>query len=120
VTDTTVVVVSYNTRDLALEALAAARAAAAGLDATILLADNGSTDGTPAAVRAAFPEVTVLENPDNPGYGAAINRAAAARPAGHLCALNADVVLAPGSLGTLRRFRCTSRVRPGRAVPHVS
>jgi GT2 family glycosyltransferase len=104
VTDTTVVVVSYNTRDLALEALAAARAAAAGLDATILLADNGSTDGTPAAVRAAFPEVTVLENPDNPGYGAAINRAAAARPAGHLCALNADVVLAPGSLRTLRRF----------------
>ncbi|MBI4345312.1 MAG: glycosyltransferase family 2 protein, partial [Elusimicrobia bacterium] len=94
----------YNTRDLALETLAAARAAAAGLDAAILAADNGSTDGTPAAVRAAFPDVTVLENPDNPGYGAAINRAAAARPAKHLCALNADVVLAPNGLRALRRF----------------
>lgn len=102
--DTTVIVVSYNTRDLALEALAAARAAAAGLDAAILVADNGSTDGTPTAVRAAFPDVTVIENPDNPGYGAAINRAAAARPARHLCALNADVVLAPDGLRALRRF----------------
>jgi GT2 family glycosyltransferase len=103
-TDTTVVVVSYNTRDLALEALAAARVAAAGLDAAVLVADNGSTDGTPAAVRGAFPDVTVLENPDNPGYGAAINRAAAARPARHVCALNADVALAPDGLRALRRF----------------
>ncbi len=103
-TDTAVVVVSYNTRPLALEALAAARAAAAGLDAALLLADNGSTDGTPAAARAAFPDVMVLENRDNPGYGAAINRAAAARPTRYLCALNADVVLAPDCLRLLRGF----------------
>ena len=103
-TDTAIVVVSYNTLHLALEALAAARAAAAPRDAALLLADNGSTDATPAAARAEFPEVTVLENPDNPGYGAAINRAAAARPAAYLCALNADVVLAPDCLRILRGF----------------
>ena len=103
--DTVVIVVSYNTRALTLAAVASARAATAGLDARVIVADNGSADGTAAAVRAAYPDVTVLENPDNPGYGAAINRAAATTSSSHLCAMNADVVLEPGSLAMLRRDR---------------
>lgn len=99
--DTTVVVVSYNTRELTLRAVAAARAAAP--DATVLVADNGSSDGTVDAVRATFPNVEVLEHPDNPGYGAAVNRAVAARDATWLCALNADVELRPDTVRTLRR-----------------
>jgi len=102
--DTGVIVVSYNTRELTLQAVAAARKATAGLDARVIVADNGSTDGTAAAVHAADPEVTVLVNPDNPGYGAAVNRAAAAQPSRHVCAMNSDVVLEPESLVTLRRF----------------
>jgi len=119
--DTAVIVVSYNTRDLTLQAVASARTAAAGLDARIIVADNGSVDGTVQAVRAAHPEVAVLENPDNPGYGAAINRAAAAQRSTHLCAMNADVVLEPDSLVTLRRFLATNRgcglVGPALAYP---
>jgi GT2 family glycosyltransferase len=103
-TDTAVIIVSYNTRELTLQAVAAARKATVGLDARVIVADNGSTDGTAEAVRAADPEVTVLVNPDNPGYGAAVNRAAAAWPSAHVCAMNADVVLEPESLLTLRRF----------------
>jgi len=119
--DIVVVVVSYNTRALTLAAIASARAAAAGLDARVIVADNGSADGTAAAVRAAYPDVTVLENPDNPGYGAAINRAAATTSSSHLCAMNADVVLEPGSLAMLRRFLVTNRgcavVGPALAYP---
>jgi GT2 family glycosyltransferase len=103
-TETTVVVVSYNTRELTLKALASARVATDGRDAVIVAADNGSGDGTCAAVRAAFPDVVLLENPDNPGYGPAINRAAALHPAVYLCAMNADVALAPASLRTLRAY----------------
>src|SRR5437870_642258 len=102
-TDTLVIIVSYNTRELTLQAVAAARKAAAGLDARVVVADNGS-DGTAQAVRAADPEVTVLVNADNPGYGAAVNRAAAAQRSAYVCAMNADVVLEPESLVTLRRF----------------
>jgi len=103
-TDTAVIVVSYNTRELTLQAVAAARKAAAGLDARVIVADNGSTDGTAQAVRAADSEVRVLVNPDNPGYGAAINRAASAEPAAYVCAMNADVELEPQCLATLRRY----------------
>ena len=119
--DTAVIVVSYNTRDLTLQAVASARKATDGLDARVIVADNGSADGTVGAVRAAYPEVTVLENPDNPGYGAAINRAASAQRSTHLCAMNADVVLEPGSLLKLRRFLAMNRscglVGPALAYP---
>ena len=66
--DLTVIVVGYNTRALTLQAVAAARKATAGLDARVIVADNGS-DGTAEAVRDADPDVTVLVNADNPGYG---------------------------------------------------
>jgi N-acetylglucosaminyl-diphospho-decaprenol L-rhamnosyltransferase len=103
VIDTLVIIVSYHTRELTLQAVAAARKAAAGLDARVVVADNGS-DGTAQAVRAADPEVTVLVNADNPGYGAAVNRAAAAHRSAYVCAMNADVVLEPACLATMRRF----------------
>ncbi|MGH7347995.1 MAG: glycosyltransferase family 2 protein [Candidatus Rokuibacteriota bacterium] len=119
--DTAVIVVSYNTRELTLQAVASARKAAAGLDARVIVADNGSADGTVSAVRDADPDVTVLVNPDNPGYGAAVNRAAAAHRATYICAMNADVVLEPESLATLRRFLDANRgyglVGPALAYP---
>jgi GT2 family glycosyltransferase len=119
-TDTLVIIVSYNPRELTLQAVAAARKAAAGLDARVVVADNGS-DGTAQAVRAADPEVTVFVNPDNPGYGAAVNRAAAAQRSAHVCAMNADVVLEPACLATLRRFLDANRdcalVGPSLAYP---
>jgi GT2 family glycosyltransferase len=102
--DTTVIVVSYNTRDLTLQAVTAARRASADLSAQVVVVDNGSRDGTCEAVRAAHAEVPVLSYPDNPGYGAALNRACLAFPASFLCALNGDVLLDPDSLITLRRF----------------
>jgi GT2 family glycosyltransferase len=98
-----VIIVGYNTRELTLQAVASARKATAGLDACIVVADNGS-DGTAAAVREADPGVTVLVNADNPGYGAAVNRGAAAQRSAYLCAMNADVVLEPEGLATLLGF----------------
>ena len=102
-TDLTAIIVGYNTRALTLRAVASARKATTGLDARVVVADNGS-DGTAAAVREMDPEVTVLVNADNPGYGAAVNRAAAAQRSAYVCAMNADVVLEPESLATLLRF----------------
>jgi N-acetylglucosaminyl-diphospho-decaprenol L-rhamnosyltransferase len=61
----------------------------------VVVVDNGSSDGSVAAVRADFPEVTVLELGENLGFGAALNRAVAAHPADGVALLNADVECAP-------------------------
>jgi len=43
----------------------------------VILVDNSSTDGTSAHTRSGFPEVRVLENGENLGFGPACNRGAA-------------------------------------------
>ena len=57
VADLSVVIVSWNTRELLLRCLAALDAAAGGLRVDSIVVDNGSTDGTPEAVQACFTEV---------------------------------------------------------------
>jgi GT2 family glycosyltransferase len=60
------VVVTYNRRELLLEALAAVQAQSRAPDAVIVV-DNASTDGTAAAVRARFPAVRLAELARNTG-----------------------------------------------------
>ena len=65
---------------------------------SILVSDNGSRDGTVAAIRARFPGIEVIENMENLGYAAGHNRAVARGAFDWFLALNADVVLAPDFL----------------------
>jgi rhamnopyranosyl-N-acetylglucosaminyl-diphospho-decaprenol beta-1,3/1,4-galactofuranosyltransferase len=60
------VVVTYNRRQLLLEALAAVQAQSRPADAVIVV-DNASTDDTPAAVRQHYPSVQLAELARNTG-----------------------------------------------------
>jgi len=72
----------------------------------VVVVDNASQDGTPAAVRAAFPEpfVFVVENGANLGFAAGNNvglRHALAEGYDYALLLNNDTEVAPDMLGTL-------------------
>jgi N-acetylglucosaminyl-diphospho-decaprenol L-rhamnosyltransferase len=67
----------------------------------VVVVDNGSSDGSVAAVRADFPEVTLLELGANLGFGPALNRAVAAHPADRIVLLNSDVECEPGFCAAL-------------------
>jgi len=97
-------VVSFNTRYLTLRCLEATRVAGIGHDFAFTLVDNGSTDGTIEAVRRAHPEWGIVLAPENPGYGAALNRAFKSSPGRFYLALNSDVVLHPDALRHLCDF----------------
>src|SRR5438034_349247 len=66
--DISVVVLSWNTRDLTLSALRSVEAAVAPLRGEAVCVDNASRDGTAAAVREALPGVRVIENAENLGF----------------------------------------------------
>jgi hypothetical protein len=69
-----------------------------------LVVDNGSTDGSVAAIRAAYPEVELLETGENLGYAGGNNvgiRHALAQGADYILVLNNDVTLAPDCLSRL-------------------
>lgn len=63
--------------------------------AEVVLVDNGSGDDSVAVARRELPEVKVLELGENLGFGPALNRAVAARPAEALILLNDDAVPEP-------------------------
>lgn len=102
--DLTVVVVSWNTRDLVLDCLAAIDAAAAPYTVETIVVDNASADGTVEAVRERFPAVRVIANPTNTGFTHANNQALALAKGRFFLLLNSDAEARPGSLATMIRY----------------
>jgi N-acetylglucosaminyl-diphospho-decaprenol L-rhamnosyltransferase len=70
---------------------------------TVVIADNGSTDGAPEEAVERFPGTRLLRTGANLGYGTAVNRAVATVSAAQEFVLiaNPDVVWAPGSIDAL-------------------
>jgi N-acetylglucosaminyl-diphospho-decaprenol L-rhamnosyltransferase len=97
----TVAIVSFNTRDLLLRCLGSLAGDVKAGRARVVVVDNGSSDGSVDAVRAGAPWAEVIERPDNPGFGAAVNLVARHSDSPWLVAANADVALAPGALREL-------------------
>jgi rhamnopyranosyl-N-acetylglucosaminyl-diphospho-decaprenol beta-1,3/1,4-galactofuranosyltransferase len=101
------VIVTYNRRELLLEALAAVRAQQRSPDAVIVV-DNASTDGTVTAVRARFPSARLTELDTN--YGGAGGFAcgmaqALADGADLIWAMDDDTIPEPGALAALLAAR---------------
>jgi rhamnopyranosyl-N-acetylglucosaminyl-diphospho-decaprenol beta-1,3/1,4-galactofuranosyltransferase len=103
----TAVVVTYNRRDLLLEALAAIHKQSRAADAVIVV-DNASADGTAATVRSQFPGVHLAELTRNWGgaggfaYGISL---ALAGGADLLWLMDDDTVPEPGALRALLAAR---------------
>jgi GT2 family glycosyltransferase len=70
----------------------------------IILVDNGSTDGTPEAIRAAYPELNIIENGQNLGFAEGNNvglRRALGGNADYIFLLNNDTAVDRAMIGTL-------------------
>jgi hypothetical protein len=68
------------------------------LEHEIIVADNGSTDGSREMCRMRFPEVKVLDNGANLGFAAANNRGFAVATGETVLLLNSDTRVLPGAL----------------------
>ena len=62
----------------------------------VIVVDNASQDGTVELVRSEFPEVTLVELPDNLGFGRAVNAGVRAGEGDAIVLVNNDVLVAPG------------------------
>jgi len=101
----TVILVNWNGREdtlACLRSLAAIDYPRDRLD--VVVVDNASSDGSVAAVREAFPDVTVVENAANERFARANNQGldiARARGADYALLLNNDTEVAPDFLARL-------------------
>jgi N-acetylglucosaminyl-diphospho-decaprenol L-rhamnosyltransferase len=93
-----------NNRELLLDCLASLEAAARETTLQTIVIDNASTDGSADAVRAAYPDVEVVERDRRHGFGANHNQAIARSRGRYVFILNEDTVLHEGALDRMRRF----------------
>lgn len=98
--DLTVVVVTHEGPELAVRALRTARERRGPIDVQWLVVDAGSSDGTPDAIEAAFPDLTVDRRP-NVGFAAANNLALAHATGRWVLLLNPDMEVVSGTLADL-------------------
>jgi len=108
-----VVVVSYNTRDLTRRCLLSVEEHARDIPHEIILVDNASADGSAGMVRDEFPAVRLLANTDNRGFAAANNQAFALAEGRYVLLLNPDTEIRDDAL---RRVLDFAESRPDAGV----
>ncbi len=103
--DVSIIVVSYNTRDMTLECLRSIFRETRLIDFEIIVIDNASTDGSADAITAEFGEsVLLLASSENLGFAAGNNMAATKAKGDMLLLLNPDTVVLNEALDHLYAF----------------
>ena len=102
--DVSVIVVSWNTRDLLARCLRSVCDALDGLSVETMVVDNASTDGSVGMVRECYPDVKLIANSENLGFVRANNQALAVSQGKYVLLLNSDAALLPGALEHMVRF----------------
>ena len=99
--DLSVVIVSYNTRDLLRDCLRSLRESD-GLALEVIVVDNNSSDGSARMTREAFPEAILLHQARNSWYCGGNNIGIARASAEYVLLLNPDTQVAPDALRRMR------------------
>ena len=94
-------IVAYHNRGEILECLKSVTERTKDVELKLFVSDNGSDDGTPAAVRAAFPDVTVIENGANLGFGAGHNKVLPLLSSRYHVMINPDITLEEDAIGKM-------------------
>lgn len=113
-----IIVVSYNTREMTLECLRSVQAESR-LPYELIVVDNTSTDGSAEAIAEEFPDITLLAENENHGFAKANNIAAARAQGEYVLLLNPDTVVLDKAIDKLVAFaedRPDARVWGGRTL----
>jgi N-acetylglucosaminyl-diphospho-decaprenol L-rhamnosyltransferase len=99
-----VVIATWNTRDLVCGALAALEQARCHVPVEVIVIDNGSHDGSAAAIRERFPTAILICNAANTGYAHANNQGIALARGRYILLLGSDTVVRPDTLEVMASF----------------
>jgi GT2 family glycosyltransferase len=103
--EVSVIIVSYNTRELLRECIESILCEQGERPAVeVIVVDNASADGSAAMVAERFPQVRLIANADNRGFGAACNQGLEVARGRYALILNADIRAQPGALQRLVGF----------------
>jgi GT2 family glycosyltransferase len=93
-----VVIVSYNVRELLTACIDSVVKAAEGIDTEVFVVDNDSADDTVEVIARDYPSVHLINNKENLGFSKANNIAIRQSEGEYVLLLNPDTVVAEGTL----------------------
>ncbi len=99
-----IVIISYNTRDLTLACLESLRQHPPSVSHEVIVLDNASPDRSMDEIEARFPNVVAIRNRENVGFAAANNLAAERAAGRRILLLNPDTVILEGTFDALWSF----------------
>ncbi len=99
-----VILVNWKTRDLTRDALVSVYKETRELVFEIIVVDNNSGDGSVEMIKKEFPQVVLIENKDNLGFGKANNQGLKIARGEYLMFLNTDTVVLDGALNKLVNY----------------
>ena len=102
--DVSVIMVNWNTRKLLCECIESVYEHAGDVSCEIIVIDNASSDGSSAMVRDRFPEVRLIENPENCGFARANNQGMQQASGRYVLLLNSDARPLGGALEHVVEF----------------
>ncbi len=99
-----VILVSYNTAKMSVEALNALFTSQGDIQLEVFVIDNASKDDSVAAIKSAFPQVTLIENKVNVGFGRANNQVLTSITGDYILLLNTDAFVQPDTIAHTVRY----------------
>lgn len=102
--DLSVVIVSWNVKDLLRGCLQSIHDSLRGLRFEIFVVDNASDDGSPEMIHTEFPDVHLIANSENLGFGCANNQALQLCNGCYVLLINPDTIVPPGTIHRMINF----------------
>lgn len=102
--DLDVVVVNYNAGEYLLRCVASVYERSGGADVDVIVVDNDSHDGSAGRAEAFFPQMRLIRNLHNRGFGAAANQGIVDGSGEWILLLNPDAEISAGDLASLLAY----------------
>jgi N-acetylglucosaminyl-diphospho-decaprenol L-rhamnosyltransferase len=93
-----VILVSYNTAKMSIESLNSLFASVGDFELEVFVIDNASKDDSVALISKQYPNVTLIENKENVGFGRANNQALSLIKGDYVLLLNTDAFVKTDTL----------------------
>lgn len=111
--DVSVIVISFNTKEMILECIRSIYEQTNGISFEVIVFDNKSVDGSAEAIKEHFKDVNLIKSEENIGFAKANNCAAKKANGRYLLLLNPDTIVLDEAIQKLYQFAISS---PGNLV----